>query len=287
MRAAAMTEPGTFEPELANTACELSAFRDELRRFATRRKTEAQSSTFSGDSAGGRRPAEPNGDVFQELQLSRSGPVPLGELDLPLMDPPSLPHGLAAQLRVAAAECEAKEPMSMSRQTVDANATQACSAVEVFVDSGGSTSLPQYCAEDHGLCVAAAAVRKKEVTEAELAQVAEVRRLRNELAAAEMRSLQMEGRQDELLAELKAFQLEIRQELGAEAQLPGPGEKEKLAARELTAGAKLFRLLNGPKPLLAKGHCTVCRKAQPSMKLRGHSCRRCLRLFKPCRRLHA
>ena len=28
MRAAAMTEPGNFEPELANTACELSAFRD-------------------------------------------------------------------------------------------------------------------------------------------------------------------------------------------------------------------------------------------------------------------
>ena len=129
----------------------------------------------------------------------------LGELDLPSMDPPSLPKGLAARLRVAAAECEAKEPVSVSRQTVDANATQSCSAVEVFVDSGGST-------EDHGLCTAAAAVRKTEVTEAELAQVAEVRRLRNELAAAEMRSLEMEGRQDELLAELKAFQLEIRQE---------------------------------------------------------------------------
>ena len=50
------------------------------------------------------------------------------------------------------------------------------------------------------------------MTEAEIAEVAEVRRLRNELAAAEMRSLEMEGRQDELLAELKAFQLEIRQE---------------------------------------------------------------------------
>ncbi|CAE7332687.1 unnamed protein product [Symbiodinium necroappetens] len=247
MRAAAMTEPGNFEPELANTACELSAFRDELRRFATRRKTEAQSSTFAGDSAGGGGPAEANGDgLFQELQEGRGGPVSLGELDLPSMDPPSLPKGLAARLRVAAAECEAKEPVSVSRQTVDANATQSCSAVEVFVNSGGSTSLPQCYAEDHGLCTAAAAVRKTEVTEAELAQVAEVRRLRNELAAAEMRSLEMEGRQDELLAELKAFQLEIRQEeaynqeLRAEAQPAG----EKHAARELTAaGAKLFRLL--------------------------------------------
>jgi len=169
----------------------------------------------------------------------------LEEVDLPLMDPPSLPQGLAARLRVTAAECEAKEPVSMASQTIDANATQSYSAAEVFVDSGGSTSLPRFCAED--LCVAAAAVRKKEVTEAEIAEVAEVRRLRNELAAAEMRSLEMEGRQDELLAELKAFQLEIRQEeaynqeLKAEAQ-PGAGEKH--AARELTAaGAKLFRLL--------------------------------------------
>ena len=183
-------------------------------------------------------------------------------------EPPVLPQGLAK--RLAYLTEEATEP---SNRTEGIFATQSARR-EVYskaVPDSWTSGQAMVRAREEVFPLLASEVAEPQsldmpivepVTFLRNSEDVEVTRLRSELAAAERRQgklqdrLQdMEGHQEDLLAELKAFQLELtqeqlyNQELKAEADgshhaTATQAAQIRNAAKDLTAaGAKLFRLL--------------------------------------------
>ena len=147
-------------------------------------------------------------------------------VDLPRPDPPSLPRGLTARLGwVAELAKEPKESLigqvnEMSGALAEPDRTdwrfkQAMRPSQALFPSVDSTILGRSAeAEVSEVNAGIAGIAGEQMWEER-----EVARLRSELRAAETKHTclydcfqEMEGRQVELLAELKAFQLEINQE---------------------------------------------------------------------------